>query len=180
MVSAVAPRLRVEEHDVAGPPVSGHARAAGWAEAAVLVAALEARRRGETGPGVPVTVRSPAGAQATALVAADGLVQVSVSGGDPLDLVVMRSYAFGAAHQALGWVRREGVATDDRGEVLDLTIRSFGILSATETPPVQVVIEDGGGAPVPSSDAVFAAVAAAAWVAADFAPEWPVERGGQR
>jgi xanthine dehydrogenase small subunit len=179
-VLSAAPGLRIEEHEVAGPPVSGQARAAGWAEAAVLLAALEARRRGETGPGVPVTVRSPAGASATAVIAADGQVQVSVAGGDPLDPVVMRSYAYGAVHQALGWVRREGVATDDRGEVLDLTIRSFGILSATETPPVHVVIEDGEGAPVPSGDAVFAAVAAAAWVAADFAPEWPVERGGQR
>ncbi|MFP5376686.1 MAG: 2Fe-2S iron-sulfur cluster-binding protein, partial [Acidimicrobiia bacterium] len=38
-VAAVAPDLAVEEVDVAGPPTSACVRAAGWAEAAVLVAA---------------------------------------------------------------------------------------------------------------------------------------------
>ena len=37
---------------------------------------------------------------------------------------------------ALGWVLTEGLAVDpDTGEVLDLTIRSFGILRARATPP---------------------------------------------
>ncbi len=41
-VASVAPGLVVEEVAVAGPPVSADLRAAGWAEAAVLLAALEA------------------------------------------------------------------------------------------------------------------------------------------
>jgi CO/xanthine dehydrogenase Mo-binding subunit len=66
---------------------------------------------------------------------------------------------------ALGWVRSEGLATDDSGEVHDLTIRSFGILRATDMPRVEVEIDQAaGGPPVNGSDAVFAAVAAAAWI----------------
>ena len=54
-------------------------------------------------------------------------VTVRVDAGDPLDDVVLRSYAIGAAHMALGWVLTEGLAVDPgTGEVLDLTIRSFG------------------------------------------------------
>ncbi len=66
---------------------------------------------------------------------------------------------------ALGWVLTEGLAVDpETGEVHDLTIRSFGILRAKDTPPIDVEIVDDPGAPVRSaSDAVFAAVAAAAW-----------------
>jgi CO/xanthine dehydrogenase Mo-binding subunit len=107
-------------------------------------------------------------------------VTVSLSAGDVLDEVVLRSYALGAAHQALGWVRTEGVAVDDAGVVLDLTIRSFGVLAARDTPPVDVVIEDDPGPPVPGSDTVFAAVAAAAWLAAGLPPRWPVQAGGRR
>jgi CO/xanthine dehydrogenase Mo-binding subunit len=67
---------------------------------------------------------------------------------------------------ALGWVLTEGLTVDpESGEVLDLTIRSFGILRARATPPVAVEIVDDAGAPRPVSDAVFAAVAAAAWEA---------------
>ena len=57
-------------------------------------------------------------------------VTVRVAAGDPLDEVVLRSYAIGAAHMALGWVLTEGLAVDpETGEVHDLTIRSFGILA---------------------------------------------------
>ena len=94
---------------------------------------------------------------------------MSVAAGEPLDEVVLRSYALGAAHQALGWVRSEGVAVDDDGTVLDLTIRSFGILAARDMPAVEVVVEDDRGPPVPAGDTVFAAVAAAAWLAAGLA-----------
>ena len=92
-------------------------------------------------------------------------VNVEVAAGDPLDEAVLRSYAIGAAHMALGWVTSEGLAVDARtGEIHDLTIRSFGVLRASETPPVAVVIDDD---PAPararSSDAVFGAVAAATW-----------------
>ena len=42
------------------------------------------------------------------------------------------------AHQALGWVRSEGIAVDADGSVQDLTIRSFGILQARAMPRVTV------------------------------------------
>ena len=88
-----------------------------------------------------------------------------VAAGDPLDDVVLRSYAVGATHMALGWVLSEGIAVDpDTGEVHDLTIRSFGVIRAKDTPPIEVTIVDDDGQPRPrSSDAVFAAVAGAAW-----------------
>ena len=71
-----------------------------------------------------------------------------VAAGDPLDEVVLRSYAIGAAHMALGWVLTEGLAVDpDTGEVHDLTIRSFGILRAKDTPPIDVEIVDEPAAP---------------------------------
>ena len=157
-VSAVAPGLVVEEVGVAGPPVSADLRGAGWAEAAVLVAALRATNSGFLGPGHPVTVESAGGATATAVIDPAGTVLASVAAGEPLDDVVLRSYSTGAAHQALGWVRSEGVAVDDDGAVLDLTIRSFGIMTAHDMPPVEVVVEDDPGPPVAAGDTVFAAV----------------------
>ena len=45
-----------------------------------------------------------------------------------------------------------------------ITIRSFGILRAKDTPAIEVVIVDDDGAPrARASDAGFAAVAAATW-----------------
>jgi xanthine dehydrogenase small subunit len=167
-VRAVAPGLAVEERDVAGPPTSAAIRAAGWAEAAVLLAALPRR--------LPARVVSPDGAVATAGVDASG-VSVTVACGAPLDDVVLRSYCVGAAHQALGWVRSEAIAVDDDGVPQDLTIRSFGILRATEMPPVSVEIVPSDDPPVNGSDAVFAAVAAAAWVAEGCPQDWPTRRG---
>jgi hypothetical protein len=166
-VDRVAPRITVEELDVAGPPVSAGMRAAGWAEAAVLLSALR--------PSGPDEVRSPDGAVAGAEVT-DGAVHISVSCGDPLDAVVLRSYCIGAAHMALGWVRSEAIAVDGEGQPHDLTIRSFGILRATDMPHVDVTIDDGPGPPVNGSDAVFAAVAAAAWRHAGHPGRWPVGR----
>jgi hypothetical protein len=92
-------------------------------------------------------------------------VEVRVAAGDPLDNVVLRSYCIGAAHMALGWVCSEGLAVDpDSGDVLDLTIRSFGVIRPARTPPIDVTILDDPGPPQPrASDAVFAAVAAATW-----------------
>ena len=69
----------------------------------------------------------------------DEVVRVWVSCGEVLDEVVLRSYCIGAAHMALGWVTSEGIRVDESGEPQDLTIRSFGILRATEMPPVDVV-----------------------------------------
>jgi len=92
-------------------------------------------------------------------------VAVRVAAGDPLDEVALRSYAVGATHMALGWVLHESLTVDERtGEVLDLTIRSFGILRAQDMPSIDVTIVDDAGPPRRcSSDAVFAAVAAATW-----------------
>jgi len=92
-------------------------------------------------------------------------VEVRVAAGDPLDEIVLRSYCIGAAHMALGWVCTEGLAVDpDTGGVLDLTIRSFGVIRPACTPPIDVTIIDDSGPALPAaSDAVFAAVAAASW-----------------
>ncbi len=78
---------------------------------------------------------------------------------------MLRSYCIGAAHMALGWVCSEGLAVDpDSGAVLDLTIRSFGVIRPVRMPPVEVTILDDPGPPLArTSDAVFAAVAAATW-----------------
>jgi len=138
---------------------------------AVLLAAL--------GRAQPVRVVSPEGAAAEAAVDEHG-VWVRVDCGDPLDAVVLRSYCIGAAHMALGWVRSEGLAVDDAGVPQDLTIRSFGILRATEVPPVSVEIVSSDAEPVNGSDAVFAAVAAAAWVHEGCPQDWPTRRGATR
>jgi exosome complex RNA-binding protein Rrp42 (RNase PH superfamily) len=59
----------------------------------------------------------------------------------------------------------EGLAVDpETFDVLDLTIRSFGIVRPARMPHVDVTILDADGPPRPAaSDAVFAAVASAAW-----------------
>jgi aerobic-type carbon monoxide dehydrogenase small subunit (CoxS/CutS family) len=164
-ITALAPRVTVEEHQVSGPPTSCDPRAAGWAEAAVLLASLR---------DPPDTATAPNGAVASATIDVSGAVAVRVRCGAPLDTTVLRSYCIGATHMALGWVRSEGLAVDDAGEPHDLTIRSFGILRAVDTPPIEVTIEPDDGPPVNGSDAVFAAVAAAAWREAGHPPAWPV------
>jgi CO/xanthine dehydrogenase Mo-binding subunit len=165
-ITRYAPGLQVYEVDVAGPPTSIAQRAAGWAEAAVLLAGA----RGEAGP-----VTAPNRAVAEAHIDEKG-VHVRVSAGDPLDDVVLRSYCVGAAHMALGWVTAEGIAVDAEGEPLDLTIRSFGVLRAVDTPAITVEIDNDGSAPRNGSDAVFAAVAAATWVAQGCPPTFPTGR----
>ena len=169
-IRSAAPDLEVEEVDVTGPPTSAALRAAGWAEAAVLLAVTRGKSE----------VEAPWGARAGAALAADGSVQVRVRCGRPLDEVVLRSYCVGAAHMALGWVRTEGIAVDEEGRPHDLTIRSFGILAARDMPEVHVELEASDDAPVNGSDAVFAAVAAAAWRADGLPGAWPTRRGGGR
>jgi len=183
-IRMVAPNLTVEEVDIVGPPTSTAPRGAGWAEAAILLAGASAAGAagGAGSGGGPVCVLSPVGGRATASVEVDPngrptSVQVSVSCGDPLDEIVLRSYAIGAAHMALGWVCSEGIAVDDDGEPQDLTMRSFGVLRAVDTPPIEVTIEPSTGPPVNGSDAVFAAVAAATWIAQGLPPAWPTRRG---
>jgi CO/xanthine dehydrogenase Mo-binding subunit len=125
-----------------------------------------------------VTVVSAEGAEVTAALGAFGAVTLTVAAGAVLDEVVLRSYCTGAVHQALGWVRSEGLAVDAEGTVLDLTIRSFGILTARAMPAVEVRVVESGGPAVRASDAVLAAVAAAAWLADGLPPAWPTQRGG--
>lgn len=163
-IRAVAPDLVVEEVDVVGPPTSSDLRAAGWAEAAALLTAAAGRQ-------LPVT--SPDGAVAEASVDDDGTVRVTVSCGEVLDEVVLRSYCVGAAHMALSWVSSEALAVDDDGQVHDLTVRSFGVLRAVDTPAIHVEIAPGTGPAVNGSDAVFAAVAAAVWRHQGLPPVWP-------
>lgn len=169
VVGRAAPALQVEEVDLAGPPTSIALRAAGWAEAVLLVAGA----RGRLAP----VVDPLGGGEAEAAIDPDGTVRVRVRAGEVLDAVVLRSYCIGAAHMALSWVSSEGIAVDGEGTVGDLTIRSFGILRATETPSIDVEVEAGAGPAVRGSDAVFAAVAAAAWLQGGCRPELPT---GQR
>lgn len=150
---AMAPGIVVTEVDVSGPPTT--LLRAPWAEAAIL-----------SGASLP----------ASATFGDDGSVHVRVECGDPLDEVVLRSYCIGATHMALGWVRSEGIAVDEHGDVHDLTIRSFGILRATDMPHVEVEIVASEGEPTNGSDAVFAAVARAEWERQGFPPDWPTNR----
>jgi xanthine dehydrogenase small subunit len=172
-IRSVAPTFEVEEVDLGAPTslrTSTALRGAGWAEAAILLAAL----RGEA------SVDAPNGARATASIAGDGRIRVTVRCGQPLDEIVLRSYCIGAAHMALGWVRSEGLAVDAEGAVHDLTIRSFGILRARDMPEVDVTIDDDDREPINGSDAVFAAVAAAAWLGDGLVQDWPTQEGSNR
>ena len=124
-------------------------------------------------------VAAPNGAEAEATIdPATHAITVRVRAGRPLDETVLRSYAIGAAHMGLGWVTSEGLFVDDDGEAHDLTIRSFGILRAKDMPPVHVEIDTTDDRPpVNGSDAVFAAVAVAAWLERGLPTDWPTERG---
>lgn len=169
-IARVAPRLDVQFVPVAGPEVSPYLRGAGWVEASVLSAVLGGRDG-------PFEVVSPEGARSQALIGPDGRVTLSVDCGPVLDRVILRSYCIGAAHMALGWVRSEGICLDGDGRPADLTMRSWGILKASETPPIDVDIHESSGPALNGSDAVFAAVAAAAWQADGLSPCWPTRRG---
>ena len=196
LLSRLAPDVEVHFVDVVGPPVSTALRAAVWAEVLAVRASLDGagarvgRGGGGTGddggddgdPAAPGGARfdritAPSGATAAAgIVERDGLetVHVEVRCGRPLDEVVLRSYCVGAAHMALGMVRSEFLAIGDDGVPLDLTIRSFGILRASDMPTVEVEIVADDGDPVAASEAVFAAVLAAAWRHAGYPDRWPI------
>jgi len=178
-VAEAAPGLEVHECAVSGPPVAPELRAAGWAEATVMKAALDARATGASGPGTPVEVMGRCGGRARVTIDRHDRVSVDVWAGEALDETTLRSYCFGAVHQALGWVRTEGISVDEAGRVQDLTVRSFGILPARDMPEVTVTIHPSDLAPVNGSDAVFAAAAAAAWLADGLAPRWPTRRPGR-
>ncbi|MEO6571435.1 MAG: 2Fe-2S iron-sulfur cluster-binding protein [Ilumatobacteraceae bacterium] len=161
---SIAPALEVVQFAVPGPPTSTTLRGAGWAEAAVVLASLQ------SGPEFEVV--GPGGGRARARLDG-GTVVVSVRCGRPLDETVLSSYCIGAAHMALGWVRSEALSVDEHGVPHDLTIRSFGVLRPVDMPAVSVTIEPSDDAPVNGSDAVFAAVATAAWYATGWGPRFP-------
>jgi hypothetical protein len=182
LVAAVAPDLVLEAVPLPGPPLSFDLRGAVWVEAAVVAAA--SRLSGSAGSGagprcdLSVEITAPSGGRAVARCRTDDSIEVEVDAGEIVDAVVLRSYCIGAAHQALGWVRSEGIAVDGAGTVRDLTMRSFGILPARSMPPVRITLAPGSGPPVNGSDAVFAAVAAARWLADGLPEEWPTNRAG--
>lgn len=167
-IASVLPGVHINEVDVPGPPTSTAIRAAGWAEAVALRTALKPPADGWVGP-----IEQRGGGTAWAHIRDDGGIQIKVDGGDPLDEVVLRSYCVGAAHQAASWVTSESLTIDSDGEVQDLTIRSFGILRAVDTPSIHVEIQPSDDDPKPVSDAVFAAVSAAIWLHQDTPTSWP-------
>ena len=166
-VAEIAPGLEVSVAEVPGPRVGATHRGA------VVAEVLAARAALGLGAGDPATVTSPEGATATVRIDPDGTVVVVVDAGAPLCAVTLRSYVVGAVHQALGMVRSEGIAVDGAGAVHDLTIRSFGILSAAQTPRISVEVVESEAPAVACGVAVLAATMAAAWVAAGRAPSWP-------
>jgi aerobic-type carbon monoxide dehydrogenase small subunit (CoxS/CutS family) len=181
-VQALGPGIEVEEVTVPGPPVSPTLRAAGWAEVLAARCALGAAA---CAPGTGrAHVALPGAGSATVEVdlgvGERGSVAVEVWAGAVLDAVTLRSYALGAVHQALGLVWSEGIAVDEAGEPVDLTIRSFGILAARDMPQVGVVLHDDVCWPVNGSDAVFVATMAAAWIAEGLPARWPTRRAAVR
>ena len=163
-IQGYGPGLSVTEVDLPGPPTSSQVRGAGWAEAAVLLAAA----RGEPG-----WITCPGGGSATAAIDAGGSISVRVRAGRTLDETVLRSYCTGAAHMGYSWVTSECLGVDPDGVVHDLTVRSFGIVSAANMPAVRIEVLDDDSEPVNGSDAVFAAVAAAVWIDRGCPSIWP-------
>lgn len=159
--------IDVVEVDVVGPATSALIRGAGWAEVEIAIASLQ------PGPTYSAVSRDGGRASATLVGGATGELRIEVDGGTTLDPIVLRSYAIGAAHMALGMVWSESISVSETGEPLDLTIRSFGILRAVDLPAISVDIIDSDRPPCAVSDAVFVAVGTAAWAATGFAPRWP-------
>lgn len=172
-IKSVAPDLVVELVDVAKPEASAAIRAAGWAEAAILLAG--AASLAEAGsPSLKQAITTPNGATAEAVLE-EGVIKVRVRCGRPLDEIVLRSYCIGAAHMAWSWLTSEALTVDADGVAQDLTIRSFGVLRAIDTPPIEVDIDiDDDREPMNGSDAAFVAVAAAGWKASNFHRDWPI------
>jgi xanthine dehydrogenase small subunit len=186
-IALIAPDVHVELVDVAGPPVSPDLRGAGWAEVLAARHAVITRAdipqtpgRGQADITLPGAGRASAHLDTTSSASPRGALRLELWAGELLHPVTLRSYALGAAHQALGLVWSEGIAVDADGTPLDLTIRSFGILPARAMPEVTVVLHEGDTWPVNGSDAVFVATMAAAYLAEGLPPRWPTRRTGGR
>ena len=168
-----------------GPPVSDDLRGAGWAEVLAALHVLESLASEPPAEGVGrADVDVPGGGRVAVDLRLDegerGRLKVDLWAGEVLCPVTLRSYALGAVHQALGLVWSEGIAVDNAGEPVDLTIRSFGILSARDMPEVVVTLHEQDGWPVNGSDAVFVATLAAAWIAEGRPAQWPTRRASVR
>jgi xanthine dehydrogenase small subunit len=167
----LAPRLVVESVPLMGPPMSVAIRDAGWLEGAVFAACIDRE------PGDTDWVGVADGPVTAAARLAGGRLEIRVEGvGDPLDLVTLRSYCYGAAHFGLSLVTSEAVLVEPDGRVASSTLRSLGLLKATDMPAVELEIASGEGPPRRASGAVAAAAAAAAWLAGGLAPGWPIGR----
>jgi xanthine dehydrogenase small subunit len=178
----LCPGLRLEEVEVPGPPVAPGLRAAGWAEALAACHVLGAGPGAEGTGRAHVTVPGAGSARVDVRTGEGerGRVVVDVWAGEVLCPVTLRSYALGAVHQALGMVWSEGIAVDDKGGPVDLTIRSFGILGARDMPEVVVRLHEEDRWPVNGSDAVYVATLAAAWAAEGLPARWPTRRAAVR
>ena len=100
-----------------------------------------------------------------------------MAAGEPLCRATLASYVTGAVHHGLGMVRSEGISVDEDGQVQDLTIRSFGLVSASATPRIDVTIEDDERPPLAAGVAVLAATMAAVWRAEGLPARWPTAGG---
>jgi xanthine dehydrogenase small subunit len=182
----IAPGVAIEEVEILGPLVSAELRGAGWVEVLAALNALPTRRRPTPESSPPghgrAEVSRPGAGRAIVTVETQGgtlgrgTVTAEVWAGEPLHGVTLHSYVVGAVHQALGLVWSEGIAVDEAGVPVDLTIRSFGILAARDMPEVVVILHDEDRWPVNGSDAVFAATVAAAYIAEGAPPRWPTRR----
>jgi CO/xanthine dehydrogenase Mo-binding subunit len=103
-------------------------------------------------------------------------IEVRADAGDPGCAVTTRSFIIGAVHQAYSMVTSEGIAVDDDGTPVDLTIRSFGITSARAMPHVDVRLAASEAPPVAVSTAVLGAALGAVWLAEGAGPRWPTRR----
>ena len=71
----------------------------------------------------------------------------------------------------------KSIAVDpETGEIHDLTIRSFGVVRAVDTPTIEIDVLADERPAVNGSDAVMAAVAAAVWLADGTPTAWPTSR----
>lgn len=168
VVQQVVPDVSVRLVSAAGPPIGATHRGAILSELLAARAALGGRA------GEPVTVTSPNGARAT-VTYRDGELRATVNAGEALCLVTLRSYVMGALHQAFSMVTSEGIALNESGEPVDLTVRSLGVVGAAQSPPMTVSIEESSSEPVAAGGAVFAAALAAVWLE-EGGTVWPTRR----
>ena len=168
VVRHVVPDVNVTVMNVSGPPIGATHRGA------VLSELLAARAALRSTPGEPIRITSPNGAVST-VTYRDGALHAIVEAGEPLCDVTLRSYVMGAMHQAYSMVCSEGIALNDAGEPVDLTVRSFGVVGAVATPPMSVDIVPSHDAPVAVGGATFAATLAAVWLV-EGGTVWPTRR----